>query len=237
MLHIVTDFDGTLMHQDVGDEIMHGLGVLERPETKEVTRLFMEKKIGTAAWIKTAFAFLAGRQAEVDAIIRRMRVREGAFDFLRFCRERNVPVTILSDGMKYYIDRLLALHDIEVTEVISNPIGYGESGEFFLNVQNDNPACSWCGCCKAGTVRSIRQGGAHVVYIGDGISDVYGCGFADWVFARGSLAKYLDRLGEAYFPFETFHDVMNVLQSRFAEFASGQAAGRRNRENGFCVFA
>lgn len=237
MLHVVADFDGTLMHQDVGDEIVYALGLEERPETKEVSRLFMEKKIGTAEWIKTVFAFLEGRQAEVDAVIDRMRPRDGVFEFLRFCREQEIPVTILSEGMKYYIDRLLARHGIEVAGVVSNPIGYLESGQFYLNLQNDNPACAWCGCCKAGKVRSMRQAGARVIYLGDGVSDFYGSRFADWIFARGSLAQYLSKRGETYFPFETFHDVLNVLQSRWTEFRSGVSDPARSMEAEMCKFA
>lgn len=242
MLHIVTDFDGTLMHQDVGDEIMHTLGVVERPETREVSRLFMEKKIGTAKWIQTAFAFLENRQQEVDAVLERMRPRDGAERFLHYCREREYPVTVLSDGMRYYIDRLLERHQLEVDEIVANPIGYSASGQFLLGVQNDNPACDWCGCCKAGKVRSIKQAGEKVIYLGDGVSDFYGSRFADWIFARGSLARYLDKLGETYFPFETFHDVIAVMkEQRLESLASGPIISSREEERigqvDICKFA
>lgn len=239
MLHVVTDFDGTLMHHDVGNEIMQALGLVDHEEIKEITRRFLDKQIGTGEWIKRAFALVENRQADIDRVIERMLPRQGAFDFLAYCREQSIPITILSDGMKYYIDRLLAIYNIEVSEVIANPIGYEATGEFYLTLQNDNAACSWCGCCKAGKVRSLQQAGHQVIYLGDGVSDFYGSRFADWIFARGSLAKFLDKQGETYFPFESFHDVLDVLQSRLSEFRSGTIdyGNMRRKEADFCKFA
>jgi 2-hydroxy-3-keto-5-methylthiopentenyl-1-phosphate phosphatase len=223
---VVTDFDGTLMEQDVGDVLMEGLGVLNEPQVVEASRLFREKKVGSLAWIEAAYPMFAGQQEQVDKLIESVHLRDGARDFIDFCQQKDVPVTVLSDGMLYYIEQILGRHQVKVDRIIGNPISYLEDGQFQFGVQNTNPACKWCGCCKASVVKQLKEEGWLVIYIGDGSSDYYGSGFADWIFARASLARYLKEEGTAYYPFETFHDILNILRPAWDSFLSGTATHR-----------
>lgn len=236
-LVIVTDFDGTLMKEDVGDTVMKELGILEREETIEVTRKFIGKEIGTMKWIEVAYSFLEGRQAEVDALLESVSPRQGAPRFLDFCKERQIPVVILSDGMAYYIEKLTQKFGIEADKIISNPIRYLSDGEYSLGFQNPNPSCRWCGCCKADAVRRLKEEGSKVIYIGDGVSDLYGSSFADWIFARSTLANFLTESGEQFYRFETFDDIMDVFAGDYDAFSAGTAARMRSKENTFCRFA
>lgn len=234
---IVTDFDGTLMEQDVGNVLMRELGIDVEPRVVELIQQFREKKIGSLPWIETAYPMLAGKQREVDEILTRVHLREGARDFIGFCREQEVPITVLSDGMLYYIQQILAQQQVAVNRIIGNPITYTEDGQFQFGVQNENPACKWCGCCKAGVVKQLKEEGWKIVYIGDGSSDYFGSGFADWIFARSSLARYLTEEGTAFYPFQTFHDILKVLIADWEAFVNGSAARRlTGRVPAFCKF-
>ncbi|MFC0215278.1 hypothetical protein ACFFK0_23065 [Paenibacillus chartarius] len=51
-LAIVTDFDGTLMEQDVGDELMEALKVSEHPAVRAVSARFARREIGYYDWIE-----------------------------------------------------------------------------------------------------------------------------------------------------------------------------------------
>jgi 2-hydroxy-3-keto-5-methylthiopentenyl-1-phosphate phosphatase len=236
-LALVTDFDGTLMEQDVGDELMEALGVFAHPAVREASARLSRREAGSYDWIQAGYGQLAGRQRDVDAVIERMHPRAGAAELFAFCRERGIPVTILSDGMEYYIRKLTAKFGLEPDFLIVNPIRYEADGSYRLGLQNDNEACRWCGCCKAGAVRRLKAEGRKVIYIGDGTSDVYGASFADWTFARGYLARYLRRSGIPAFPFETFHDVLQVLKLRIAAFEDGTMAGRHlGGGHPFCRF-
>ncbi|KRF42730.1 MtnX-like HAD-IB family phosphatase [Paenibacillus sp. Soil787] len=223
---VVTDFDGTLMEQDVGDVIMEGLGVINEPQVTLASRLFREKKVGSLAWIEAAYPMLAGRQEQVDKLIEDVYLRDGAREFIDFCEQKDVPITVLSDGMLYYIEQILGREQVEVDRIIGNPITYLADGEFQFGLQNTNPACKWCGCCKASVVKQLKKEGWLVIYIGDGSSDYYGSGFADWIFARARLARYLKEEGTAYYPFETFHDILNIIRPAWDSFLSSTATRR-----------
>ncbi|GIP31089.1 MtnX-like HAD-IB family phosphatase [Paenibacillus sp. J2TS4] len=235
-LTVVTDFDGTLMEQDVGDLLMKTAGVVNEAAAKEAYRSFEAGEIGSMEVARTSYSFLANRKSVVDEVIRQVSPREGAVEFLEFCHRNGVPVTVLSDGMEYYIKQIIHQMNLKVDQVISNPIYYTEEGGYRLGFQNPNEACQWCGCCKAEVVRNIKRQGSRVLYIGDGTSDYYGSGFADWIFARARLARYLDEAEEVYFPFTTFHDVLNVLEPNLDQFRSGEALGKRKVPNTFCRF-
>ncbi|KIL42557.1 hypothetical protein SD70_01110 [Gordoniibacillus kamchatkensis] len=236
-LALVTDFDGTLMEQDVGDELMEALGVRSHPAVLAASARGRRGEIGSYDWIPVSYGQLAGRQRDVDAVIERVHPRAGAAELFAFCRELGIPITILSDGMEYYIRKLTTKFGLEPDNIIVNPIRYEADGSYRLGLQNDNEACRWCGCCKAKVVRELKREGRRVIYIGDGTSDVYGSSFADWTFARGYLADHLRSAGAPAFPFETFHDVLDVLQPHIAAFADGTMHGRRAAAGDpFCKF-
>lgn len=235
-LAVVTDFDGTLMQQDVGVDLMVATGVEQHPTVLEATRKFRAREMGSLEWIQTAYPLLEGRQEEVNQVLQKVHLRDGATEFLDFCRMENIPVTVLSDGMQYYIDTILQNNGVEVEKVISNPITYSQDGSYQFGLQNNNTACKWCGCCKAGVVRELKEQGWNIIYIGDGISDYYGSTHADWIFARGSLQRYLTEHGTEYYPFQTFHDVLSVIVSELAGFRSGTAKYKVSKVNEFCKF-
>jgi 2-hydroxy-3-keto-5-methylthiopentenyl-1-phosphate phosphatase len=235
-LAVITDFDGTLMEQDVGNKVMEALGIYNLPEVIKASQRAREQQIGSTELIKLVYPLLEGKQIMVDQVLEKVHLRDGAEHFLHFCKTHQMPVTILSDGMQYYIERLLEKLNVEADEVISNPITYTEDGKFRFGLQNDNPSCDWCGCCKAGVVRNQKSQGKHIIYIGDGISDYYGSGFADWIFARGSLARYLEQEGTPYYPFRTFHDILRVLETNLDAFRNGSAGKRTNRPSKRCRF-
>ncbi|TXK75141.1 MtnX-like HAD-IB family phosphatase [Paenibacillus sp. N3.4] len=235
---VVTDFDGTLMEQDVGDLIMDTLGVTEEPEVVEASRLFSEKKVGSSAWIKAAYPMLAGQKQQVDTILEGVHLRDGAREFIDFCKQKEVPITVLSDGMVYYIEQILSHQEVTVANIIGNPITYLANGDYQFGIQNSNEACSWCGCCKASVVKKLKEEGHLVIYIGDGSSDYYGSSFADWIFARSSLAAYLTKEGTAFHSFRTFHDILQVLLPAWDSYVEGTADRRlQGRFPALCKFS
>jgi 2,3-diketo-5-methylthio-1-phosphopentane phosphatase len=236
-LAIVTDFDGTLMEQDVGDELMEALGIFGLPAVRAASARSRRGEIGSYDWIQAAYGQFGGRQQQVDATLDLMHPRLGAAELFAYCREQAMPITILSDGMEYYIRKLTARFGLEPERIVVNPIRYEADGSYTLGLQNDNPACRWCGCCKAQVVRELKREGWFVVYIGDGSSDVYGSSYADWTFARGYLAAHLRESNEPYFAFETFHDVLQQLRMHQAAYEAGTMAGRRAGGHSFCRFA
>ena len=82
---------------------------------------------------------------------------------------------------------------------------------------------------KVGYAAAFRGAGDFVVYIGDGASDVSPASLASTVFARSTLLERLSGEHPRLYPFETFDDVVAVLdreaEAWLASFSSTTAAG------------
>lgn len=65
---------------------------------------------------------------------------------------------------------------------------------------------------KVAYAGAFRTAGDLVAYIGDGASDVDAARMAATVFARDTLLERLESEHPRLFPFETFHDVIAVLE-------------------------
>jgi 2-hydroxy-3-keto-5-methylthiopentenyl-1-phosphate phosphatase len=122
---------------------------------------------------------------------------------LRELAARHAP-TVISAGFHELIDPVLAREGVEL-EVLANTVDARPDG--WVVHFRDEAACATCGePCKRGGLA-----GAPYVYVGDGYSDRCAALAADRVFARDSLAAYLDDQGVAYEPFEDLRDVAAAL--------------------------
>jgi 2-hydroxy-3-keto-5-methylthiopentenyl-1-phosphate phosphatase len=133
-------------------------------------------------------------------LVETVELRPGFVDLARARK----PV-IVSSNFRQLIEPILAREglDLEVraNEVEWHPDGWRAS---FLNGDE-------CGTCGEPCKRASLPAGDEIVYVGDGYSDRCAAQAADRIFARRSLARYLDERGVAYEPFEDFHDIDRAL--------------------------
>jgi 2-hydroxy-3-keto-5-methylthiopentenyl-1-phosphate phosphatase len=135
----------------------------------------------------------------VSWLLERVRIRPRFHEFA--ATHRPVVVTV---GFRELIQPILAREGIEL-ELRANRVDWTSQG--WRPRFRSEDSCAVCGePCK----RSALPEG-EVVYVGDGFSDRCASLAASRVFARDGLARYLDSVGAAYEPFESFHDVSAAL--------------------------
>lgn len=215
-LAVLTDFDFTISQVDVGDLVVESLC----PPAPGTRAAVQAGQAGSRAWWLDSMARvdLAAAEALADTV---------AIDphfpaFVSWCESESIPLAVVSDGFGFYIHRILTRNGLGHLPVFCNEMAAPGS----LHFPHGNSACDRCGCCKAGVVRRVRSASEHVVYVGDGTSDVYASAYADWVFAKSFLARYLLQHQAPFFPFDTFRDVQTRLQGALGAFRSGEAPGR-----------
>ncbi len=148
---------------------------------------------------------------EVSALLRReIRIDPTFADFVRSCRQRDVPVTVVSSGVDRIIsDRLaeIGVHDIAIiaNSVIADPAGWR------LVFRDDVPN----GTDKAALVRQAREAGSRTIFIGDGRSDYDAAVVADLRFVKrgGKLEDFLGERHIAFIPFATFAEVTERFEA------------------------
>ena len=136
----------------------------------------------------------------VGWVVENVRVRSGFRELV----ERFRPL-IVSSGFYELIEPVLAREGVEA-ELLANGLDPRPDG--WRVVWRDEAVCAVCGeACKRSTLPVDGQ----IVYVGDGYSDRCAALAAERVFARDSLAAYLEAAGVPYETFADFFDLANAL--------------------------
>lgn len=226
-LVILTDFDYTITQVDVGDLVVETLA----PPSALTVQRFAQGEIGTRLyWLDSMNRV---HQAEGEQVADTVAIDPYFPAFTAWAAAQGLPLAVVSDGFTFYIQRVLGREGLDHLPVFANVMqAFGD-----LAFPHGNPVCDKCGCCKAAVARRLKEGGAHIVYLGDGVSDLYAAGFADWVFAKGRLARYLEEHGAPYYPLDSFADPLRVLSADLEAFKTGQAPRRSSLgPNPLCRF-
>jgi 2,3-diketo-5-methylthio-1-phosphopentane phosphatase len=228
-MRILCDFDGTISRRDTTDLVLE---TLAGPGWAELEDEWLATRITAAECMRGQIALIGGDRAALDAVLDSVELDAGFVDFVDWCEARGLPVSIVSDGVDYFIGRILGRHGLERLPVISNRLT-GQPGAWALKQPYAKAGCAaGSGVCKcAATGLRGRKPPAPVttVFVGDGRSDFCIAGRADILFAKDKLADYAAARAQAYHPFETFHDVTATLAALMGEAAAEAArvaAGR-----------
>jgi 2-hydroxy-3-keto-5-methylthiopentenyl-1-phosphate phosphatase len=150
----------------------------------------------------------------LDEFLRTVELDPGARDLLSWCEARGVPFRIVSDGFDWNLNRLQQIHAVRFA-YDANQLRY-DRGRWRLAPGYPNPDCGCgTGTCKRGRIEQARKlrPDATFVHIGNGrVSDLCGALAADVVFAKDTLATWLEQRGEEFERFETLGDVIPELE-------------------------
>ncbi|HVY62661.1 MAG TPA: MtnX-like HAD-IB family phosphatase [Planctomycetota bacterium] len=206
---IFVDFDGTITEHDLLDRIAQTFG---DPEVyAEVDAGLDENRFTLHEVLRREFEPVRAPLAEVvDWVLEHASIRPGFAELVALARERGWRLVVLSSGFEELIAPVLEREGLDV-ELVSNAVD-PDPGGWRVRFRDEEP-CLVCGePCKRGAVRELADGD-RVVYVGDGISDRCGAEASDLVFARRSLARYLDEQGIAFRPFDDFHEVAAGIEA------------------------
>jgi len=208
LFQVFCDFDGTLARQDIGNSFL--------------------RKYGTPAWLRAEQEFLESKIGSREALVRQYRALDASPELLaRFVAEeveidptfipflqqstlRDIPVTVLSDGLDVYIVPFMERYGLQDLPLFCNR-GHWVGRHIEVSFPYYNPACTLCANCKTAHFERLRQPGRKIVYIGDGWSDRCPSRHADLLFAKGRLLDFCRSEGIPCSEFRDFNDVARAL--------------------------
>jgi 2-hydroxy-3-keto-5-methylthiopentenyl-1-phosphate phosphatase len=211
-MRVFCDFDGTISVQDATDFI---LARLADPEWQDIEEQWKQGAIGSAECMQRQVALIRATRQQLDAALDEIEIDPSFPAFASYCRSRGIPLTVTSDGVDYFIHRILARHRLPPLPVIANQLTtYGHNGEkrYRLALPFSQAACeSGAGMCKC---RCVRAAAGTRVYVGDGRSDFCIADKSDLLFAKGKLAEFCERQGIAFIRYRRFADITRALKTR-----------------------
>jgi 2,3-diketo-5-methylthio-1-phosphopentane phosphatase len=223
---ILCDFDGTVAQEDVGNLLFSrftGDG-----EAEAVVDLWKRGEISSRECLEREVALVDADSAAagLERFVCRRRLDPFFKDFHDFVTKRGMEVVIMSDGLDFYIERILCRNGLGHIDFFSNRLTI-ENGRMKVDFPHYNKMdCTDCGCCKTSHLMRYRDRGYYIVYVGDGLSDRCPCEAADLVFAKGDLRRHCEANHIDFVSFRNFRDVERELLQRIVlndEFRS--AAG------------
>jgi 2-hydroxy-3-keto-5-methylthiopentenyl-1-phosphate phosphatase len=209
-LVIFSDFDGTVSTRDVGNRLFHHFS---GGKSEEPVRRWKDDQIDSRQCLQEESELIDDlTEAQLLAFIDSFEIDPGFREFVDFCRTRQTPLYLLSDGLDLYIHRLLANNGLAGLPVLANQ-AWLENGRLQISWPYHRHTCGSCGNCKGYHIRRIKQPGQKAVYIGDGKSDLCALPEADIVFAKGYLAEYCRDHQIEFLPFGDFSAITDILKN------------------------
>lgn len=208
-MRIICDFDGTVTRQDSTDLVLEALAA---PEWRILQDDWVAGRLSAEACMRGQVALIGGSDADLDAVLDTVELDPGFEAFVDWSEAVGLPLSIVSDGVDYFVHRILARHGLQRLTSTANRLA-GEAGARRLEQPWRHPDCAnGSGVCKCAVALEGRQSGDTAIFVGDGRSDFCIAERADVVFARGALADRSSAQNQPFLPFDTFHDVRRSLQ-------------------------
>lgn len=211
-LKFFIDFDGTITVNDIWVNSI-GKFIKDAATLKEIENDFIDLKISSRECIKKELDLVEDFSFEqLDKYLDDESIDQYFKRFLDWCKENEYPVTILSEGLDYYISYILKREELDL-KFYSNKMVVDESGKVTCEFPYSDEVCNYCGVSKRNIlVNSTNDFEDEIsVYIGDGVSDYCVSNFADVVFAKKRLASYCWKNNITYFEYRDFSDVMRKI--------------------------
>lgn len=201
---VFVDFDGTITKHDVGNAFFRKFGD-EAKLLAAIDRWKAGELSGSGLLLVEASTAVV-TEAEAVKFIEGFEIDVSFKDFLGFCRSSGIELSILSDGLAFYIERILSVNGIEGVPFYSNRSQFIDGGiKIEFPYESD---CTKCANCKGYQVLTHTGADEVIVYIGNGYFDRCAVQYADSIFAKDDLLRYCEENGVTYFPYDSFQDVL-----------------------------
>ena len=213
---IFCDFDGTAADQEVIVSLFKAFG---QPGWEAVRDAVISETLSVREGVGRLFAQIPShRVPEMVAYARRnATLRSGFREFIEYCRVQGHRFLLTSGGIDFYIyplmEDLLPRDQIYCNESDCS----GPTVRILWPHGCDEHCLADCGMCKPSIMRRFPSEQYRRVVVGDGITDLPAARLADMVVARDLLSVKCREAGIPSEPFETFYDVMMVLDRLGAE--------------------
>jgi 2,3-diketo-5-methylthio-1-phosphopentane phosphatase len=212
-LAVFCDFDGTVAKRDVGYNLFHHFS---NGRTDALLPDWKAGRLSTRDCLRLEAEMVTATRDQIVSFVDQFELDETFPTFVEFCRARRIPLTILSEGMDLYINRLLEKNGLSDVPVHCNR-GLFVDGRLKIDFPYTERTCEGCGNCKAARMIEFRRHLGpedRLVFVGDGYSDACGASEADIIFAKKDLERYCQSDGISYYSFRNFDDVTAQLRRR-----------------------
>lgn len=202
---IFADFDGTITTEDT---IVGSIRMFSAPqEVAEYNGKLERGEMTLSQVVRYAFegapsSYLPKMLEYVDQV----EIRPGFEEFLKRMKELQIPVVVISGGMWQFSQRKLEPYAKWITELHAVELDVSGPEMKVISPYDDGNELM-----KKTAVMDLYDY-EYAIGIGDSFTDLKMAQAVDTIFARDILARYLEKIGKFYRPYENFYDVTKAIE-------------------------
>jgi 2,3-diketo-5-methylthio-1-phosphopentane phosphatase len=205
----LTDFDDTAAVQNVAELLLNRFG---DPTWTQVRQQFRDGQMNLKEYQEITFRNIrADRSAMQHYVREHASLRPYFAELHQFCRSRNIPLAVVSQGLDFYISALLERDGFGDVPIYAVNTSF-DQGRISYHYYHTYPGTENQGTSKALIVERFQSKGYYVVFAGDGASDQEASRQADMVFAHRTLARFCEDQGIDYTPFQDFKSILLAVR-------------------------
>jgi 2-hydroxy-3-keto-5-methylthiopentenyl-1-phosphate phosphatase len=205
---VFCDFDGTITEQETLEKVFNKFAPeIWQPVRKELTS---GKITVRQAVTKTINTIEASWYDDILDYTLNFSIRPGFEALLDFLESRNVPMVVLSGGIRGMVETRLGnlinrMHAVFAADVDT-------SGQYLRAISAYEGKTELVDKARVMKLFNIKE----KIAIGDGITDFNMARTADLVFARAELARFMNENNISYTPWSDFFDICEHLKAHFS---------------------
>jgi 2,3-diketo-5-methylthio-1-phosphopentane phosphatase len=206
---IFIDFDNTITPFDTLDDIIKRYSINQ--DWIKTERLWKNGEIGSRECLIRQLSAVRISKNRLNNYLSKIKISGQFFKFLRLLKEKKIHPIILSDNFSYIIKRVLLTNKINGIKLYANRILL-KGNRLKPYFPHRDKKCLICGHCKKKNLLKNKTQDKISIYIGDGLSDTCPAQYADLIFAKGSLARHLEKKRVSYKRFKDFSTIYKYLK-------------------------
>jgi len=229
-----TDYDGTITQQDSNDYMTDNVGFGQPLRLKGNADVLSGDRHFRDAFQEMMDSISLPFDRCISLLQDNIELDPHFKEFFLFCRESNIPIVILSGGMKPIIEgmleRWIGREGLDTVQIVSNDVAAREEGAADGWIQAEG---GWriefhdesvFGHDKSREIRpyaALPEGERPILlYAGDGVSDLSAAKETDLLFAKKGrdLVTWCEREDVAFTTFEDFSEILATVK----DIASGK---------------
>lgn len=220
-LAVLCDFDGTITTVDTAEWV---LAKYAQGDWRLFDRQFEDDEISLEQCLNREFSLVVTSEQQILEELKHVVIFRPNFKKLaEYCRERHIPLMIVSAGIDFVIEHFLKLNNCrDLVEVYAAKTTFNANGIRFtfpplLDATSDN--------LKHDMVRHYQSQSMKVIYVGDGSADYAAVKDADYSFViEGSrLARLCKDDGIPCRNMTDFQDIIDAIGKILSHGVLGEA--------------
>ncbi|GAA5114574.1 hypothetical protein GCM10023211_24220 [Orbus sasakiae] len=213
---VLCDFDGTISLVDVTDTLLNHFG---QDGCDELEALWCSGQIGSQECMSKQIALLDASFDELNSVLAKIKIDPFFKAFVQFAQKNHIDVHIVSDGLDYAIQSILANNGLAPLPVYANELKHDNQRGWKLQFPYSAPDCEKAsGNCKCAHVKKQRQTFSPIFYVGDGTSDFCVSNKVDYVFAKDKLIHFCQQHKINHSQIADFSHVIELMPTLLSVF-------------------